>query len=216
MCMESADFSTLDIETIQTAKLMERTIGTETMRWMQATDHATYEHLLGVGQLARNILEAEAYPEDFCDHIAVSTALHDIGKFRKDVLDLIRRPVKLSDSERDFVRKTHSIEGSLLLRGMELPLASFVAYEHHRPLPSDYQYDDKSTLFGVTHLTKICDAMHALAFDQYRTYVPAREGRRPTPAEVGEMLLRDHAKHSPIILGHDINTVRAIQTQLRL
>lgn len=214
--MESIHFSTLSIETTRTAELVERAVGVDAVRWMQATDHATYEHLLGVGQLTRNILEAEAYPDDFCDHVAVSTALHDIGKFRADVLHLIRSPAKLSDTERDFVRKTHSIEGSLLLRGMELPLASFVAHEHHRPLPSDYHRGDKSTLFGVTHLTKICDAMHALAFDPHRTYVAAREGKRPTPADVGEMLLRDYAKYPPIILGHDINAVRAIQTQLKL
>lgn len=214
--MESEHFSTLHIETTHTAELLERAVGAEAVQWMQATDNATYEHLLGVGQLTRDILKAEMYPQDFCDHIAVSTALHDIGKFRTDVLKLIRSPAKLSDEERDFVRKTHSTEGSLLLRGMELPLASFVAYEHHRPLPSDYARGDKSTLYGVTHLTKICDVMHALAFDRHRTYVAAREGQRPTPTVVGEMLLRDHAKNSPVILGHEINAVRAIQTQLQL
>jgi hypothetical protein len=214
--MESAHFSTLDIETAHTAELLELAVGPEAIQWMQTTDNATYEHLLGVGQLVRNVLEVEAYPKDFCDHVAVSTALHDIGKFRTDVLQLIRSPAKLSNADRDFVRKTHSTEGSLLLHGMELPLASFVAYEHHRPLPNDYPGGNRSTLYGITHLTKICDVMHALAFDQHRTYVAAREGRRPTPTDVSEMLMRDYAKNSPVILGHEINAVRAIQTQLQL
>lgn len=209
-------FQNLEIDTGYTTQLMEDSVGADAMHWMRETDIATYEHQLGVGQLACNILRQENFPDYFRNHVTVAGALHDVGKFRTDVLALIRQPVKLDDSQRAFVRTTHSEEGGRMLSGMELDLASFVAHKHHQTLPEEYHEVPHATAYGVTHLIKLCDVMHALAFDRHRTYITAREGYRPSVADVGALLLREFSEQPPIILGRKIDVEQAVKTQMMI
>jgi putative two-component system response regulator len=98
--------------------------------------------------------------------------LHDIGK-TSIPLEILTKPGKLTDQERDVMNRHPSNGARLILRSEEdLDLAAIVAYEHHIMIDGGGY---PSMRFGrschrASHLVHVCDV-----FDALRTHRPYRD-----------------------------------------
>lgn len=94
-------------------------------------DEYSFTHSLNVAMLTLALAQNLPFEARDLREITVAALLHDIGKERIPG-DLLRKPGKLTDEEREIMN-SHGIEGARMLAESEAygTLAPLVAYEHH-------------------------------------------------------------------------------------
>ena len=135
----------------------------------------TFRHELAVGGL---VLSATENPD-----AAVAAALHDTGKGRSRVRELISSPVAIMDmteEERNTIR-SHAAFGSEDLEGaIKDPalgeLARFVAANHHTLYPAAPDPGERP-FWEVTGMVRTGDISQAILLDWRRQYKAARMAR---------------------------------------
>ena len=134
-------------------------------------DQYTTTHSLNVSVLSMALAEFVGLGADDVRRFGTAGLMHDLGKVRipKDILN---KPGKLTDSERDVMNR-HPVDGAKILieREASLDMAAVVAYEHHIRIdgggyPSrTYQRE----CHAASNLVHICDV-----YDALRTHRPYR------------------------------------------
>jgi hypothetical protein len=100
--------------------------------------------------------------------------------------------------------------------------AQFVALHHHSEIPDDYteRPPDEALLWGLTHLAKYCDVLHALWFDRSsrRNYQKGRDGLMPArpPEVVLDIVHKECGYNNPVIMGIEIDMESALRKYLGL
>jgi putative nucleotidyltransferase with HDIG domain len=139
---------------------------------LKAFDQYTTTHSLNVSVLAMALAEYLELSGKEIRAYGLAGLLHDIGKTRIP-LDILTKPGKLTDQERDVMNRHPSDGAKLILRSEEdLDLAAIVAYEHHIMIDGGGY---PLMRFGrschqASRLVHVCDV-----FDALRTHRPYRE-----------------------------------------
>ncbi|MES0371511.1 MAG: HD domain-containing phosphohydrolase [Mariprofundaceae bacterium] len=111
--------------------LKERVYGTSEAlkRVASAADEDTGKHVARINLYSEHLAELMGLDDQFVEDISRFAQLHDIGKIQ--VLDLIRKPDKLTDSEFEEVKK-HTVYGAKIVEGLPgMEMAYNIALEHH-------------------------------------------------------------------------------------
>ena len=127
-------------------------------------DEYTTTHSLNVSVLTMALAEELGLTANDVRAFGVAGLLHDLGKTRIP-LDILNKPGKLSDDERD-VMKRHPAEGAklILTSDRELDLAAAVAFEHHIMIdgggyPNRGQSKDCHCASTLVHVCDVYDAL---------------------------------------------------------
>ncbi len=139
---------------------------------LKAFDQYTTTHSLNVSVLAMALAEFMGLSGREVRGYGLAGLLHDIGKTRIP-LDILTKPGKLSDQEREVMNQHPSDGARLILRSEDdLDLAAIVAYEHHIMIDGGGY---PARRFGrpchhASRLVHVCDV-----FDALRTHRPYRD-----------------------------------------
>ena len=150
-------------------------------------DQYTTTHSLNVAVLAMALAEFLELGDGQVRSYGLAGLLHDIGKTRIP-LDVLTKPGKLSDEERQVMNR-HPSDGARLILASEqsLDLAAIVAYEHHIMIDGG-GYPTmrfRRVCHQASRLVHVCDV-----FDALRTHRPYREA---WPLEKVLVYLRERA-----------------------
>jgi putative nucleotidyltransferase with HDIG domain len=135
-------------------------------------ENLTYCHSVNVAALSLLIGRQLGFNESLTSALAEAALLHDIGKTRIP-LDILTKPGKLTDQEREIMNQHPSDGARLILRSEDdLDLAAIVAYEHHIMIDGGGY---PLMRFGrmchrASRLVHVCDV-----FDALRTHRPYRD-----------------------------------------
>ena len=135
-------------------------------------DQYTTTHSLNVSVLAMGLAERLELAAGDVRAIGVAGLLHDVGKTRVP-LDILNKPGRLTDSEREAMNR-HPTDGARLIleSNKNLDLAAVVAYEHHVMVDGGgypkFRYP--RACHPASRLIHVCDV-----FDALRTHRPYRE-----------------------------------------
>jgi putative nucleotidyltransferase with HDIG domain len=139
-------------------------------------DQYTTTHSLNVAVLSMGLAEFMGCGPRQVRAFGVAGLLHDIGKITIP-LDVLTKPGKLTDAERELMNR-HPVEGARLILQSEesLEVAAAVAYEHHIMLNGGgypaLHYRRDCTL--ASRLVHVCDVYDALCTRRpYRDAWPA-------------------------------------------
>ncbi|MDB4949144.1 MAG: hypothetical protein JWM27_1793 [Gemmatimonadetes bacterium] len=134
-------------------------------------DEYTTTHSLNVAVLSMALAEYAGHPAADVRACGMAGLLHDIGKVRIP-LDLLNKPGKLTQAEREVINR-HPVEGArILLKGEgRMELAATVAYEHH------LMHDGGG--YPSLHYPRACHCASRMAhvcdvYDALRTHRPYR------------------------------------------
>ena len=139
---------------------------------LKAFDQYTTTHSLNVSVLAMALAEFLQLSGGEVRAYGLAGLLHDIGKTRIP-LDILTKPGKLTDQEREIMNRHPSDGARLILRSEnDLDLAAIVAYEHHIMIDGGGY---PLMRFGrmchrASRLVHVCDV-----FDALRTHRPYRD-----------------------------------------
>ena len=139
---------------------------------LKAFDQYTTTHSLNVSVLAMALAEFLQLSGAEVRAYGLAGLLHDIGKTRIP-LDILTKPGKLTDQEREIMNQHPSDGARLILRSEDdLDLAAIVAYEHHIMIDGGGY---PLMRFGrmchrASRLVHVCDV-----FDALRTHRPYRD-----------------------------------------
>jgi putative nucleotidyltransferase with HDIG domain len=139
---------------------------------LKAFDQYTTTHSLNVSVLAMALAEFMGLSGREVRGYGLAGLLHDIGKTRIP-LDILTKPGKLTDQEREVMNQHPSDGARLILRSEDdLDLAAIVAYEHHIMIDGGGY---PARRFGrschhASRLVHVCDV-----FDALRTHRPYRD-----------------------------------------
>jgi putative nucleotidyltransferase with HDIG domain len=135
-------------------------------------DQYTTTHSLNVAVLAMALAEYLDLSGKEVRAYGLAGLLHDIGKTRIP-LDILTKPGKLTDQEREVMNRHPSDGARLILRSEEnLDLAAVVAYEHHIMIDGGGYPAMRfgRTCHQASRLVHVCDV-----FDALRTHRPYRD-----------------------------------------
>jgi putative nucleotidyltransferase with HDIG domain len=157
-------------------------------------DQYTTTHSMNVAVLAMALAEYLELGGESVRALGVAGLLHDLGKvcIPKDILT---KPGKLSETERDVIREHPVVGARMLLASPDpLDLAAVVAYEHHIMLDGGgypHLHDARGAQYA-SRLVHVCDVYDALrtnrpyrhAWESERTiaYIEGRAGAEFDPA----------------------------------
>jgi putative nucleotidyltransferase with HDIG domain len=157
-------------------------------------DQYTTTHSMNVAVLAMALAEYLELGGESIRALGIAGLLHDLGKvcIPKDILT---KPGKLSETERDVIREHPVVGARMLLASPDpLDLAAVVAYEHHIMLDGGgypHLHDARGAQYA-SRLVHICDVYDALrtnrpyrdAWESERTiaYIEGRAGAEFDPA----------------------------------
>jgi putative nucleotidyltransferase with HDIG domain len=150
-------------------------------------DQYTTTHSLNVSVLAMGLAEHLGLASSEVREYGVAGLLHDIGKVRVPI-EILTKPGKLTDQEREVLNRHPSDGARLILRSEEnLELAAVVAYEHHIMINGGGY---PALRFGrachhASQLVHVCDVYDALRTD--------RPYRKAWPEEKTLAYLRERA-----------------------
>ncbi len=134
-------------------------------------DQYTTTHALNVAVLAMGLAEYMGLSGREARAYGVAGLLHDLGKVRVP-LEILRKPGKLSDAEREVLQKHPSDGAQIILSGSRKhDLCAVVAFEHHIMIDGG-GYPTRHTRRDCHHaslLVHVCDV-----FDALRTHRPYR------------------------------------------
>jgi putative nucleotidyltransferase with HDIG domain len=135
-------------------------------------DQYTTTHSLNVSVLAMGLAERVGLAGRSVRAYGVAGLLHDIGKTRVP-LDILTKPGRLTDGERDLMNR-HPEDGAwMILRAdQNLDLAAVVAYEHHIMIDGGGYpaLRFRRECHQASRLVHVCDV-----FDALRTRRPYRD-----------------------------------------
>jgi len=139
---------------------------------LKAFDQYTTTHSLNVSVLAMALAEFLQLSGTEVRAYGLAGLLHDIGKTRIP-LDILTKPGKLTDQEREIMDQHPSDGARMILRSEdELDLAAIVAYEHHIMIDGGgyplMRFGRKC--HRASRLVHVCDV-----FDALRTHRPYRD-----------------------------------------
>jgi len=145
---------------------------------MKEFDQYTTTHSLNVSVLTMALAEHLQLSASDVRAFGVAGLLHDLGKVRVPK-DILVKPGKLTDAERDVMQK-HPVDGARLIVASDknLDLAAVVAYEHHIMIDGG-GYPKPHYGRGCHHaseLVHVCDVYDALRTN--RPYRAAWESER--------------------------------------
>ena len=145
---------------------------------MKEFDQYTTTHSLNVSVLTMALAEHLQLSASDVRAFGVAGLLHDLGKVRVPK-DILVKPGKLTDAERDVMQK-HPVDGARLIVASDknLDLAAVVAYEHHIMIDG-CGYPKPHYGRGCHHaseLVHVCDVYDALRTN--RPYRAAWESER--------------------------------------
>jgi putative nucleotidyltransferase with HDIG domain len=139
---------------------------------LKAFDQYTTTHSLNVSVLAMALAEFMGLSDREVRGYGLAGLLHDIGKTRIP-LDILTKPGKLTDREREVMNQHPSDGARLILRSEDdLDLAAIVAYEHHIMIDGG-GYPARRIgrpCHHASRLVHVCDV-----FDALRTHRPYRD-----------------------------------------
>ena len=141
---------------------------------VDAKSRFTYQHSIGVAQLARHLGQRLGLADTTLDKIEVAGLLHDLGKLRvpDEILD---KPGKLDARELQVMRR-HSFETYEILRGIGgfEDIALWAAYHHETPDGDGYPFHRKGQDLSIeARIIAVADVFQALAQDRpYRRAMP--------------------------------------------
>ena len=139
---------------------------------LKAFDQYTTTHSLNVSVLAMALAEFMGLSGREVRGYGLAGLLHDIGKTRIP-LDILTKPGKLTDREREVMNQHPSDGARLILRSEDdLDLAAIVAYEHHIMIDGG-GYPARRIgrpCHHASRLVHVCDV-----FDALRTHRPYRD-----------------------------------------
>ena len=139
---------------------------------LKAFDQYTTTHSLNVSVLAMALAEFMGLSGREVRGYGLAGLLHDIGKTRIP-LDILTKPGKLTDQEREVMNQHPSDGARLILRSEDdLDLAAIVAYEHHIMIDGG-GYPARRIgrpCHHASRLVHVCDV-----FDALRTHRPYRD-----------------------------------------
>ncbi|HUB93629.1 MAG TPA: HD domain-containing protein [Verrucomicrobiae bacterium] len=207
------------------------------------TDPATFQHELGVGQLAAQMLppalrshtfDIDGANESYAVVASVCGGTHDCGKYGPDVQEKLSYAGDFGHETRLWVRREHCFAGYMRLLGYQqdfvdsvkrpvLSTAALVALYHHSAVPEAYDHlpREQAIVWGLTHLVKYCDVLHALRFDvsSRRNYQKEREGqtvRTKPPEVILDIIHKECGTRPPIIDGVEIDIEQELHNALGL
>lgn len=135
-------------------------------------DPYTAGHQKRVGQLSYKIARAMKLPEERCEGVRLSGAIHDIGKIYVPA-EILSKPGSISDNEFNII-KTHSQVGYDILKKIEFPwpIAETILQHHERIDGSGYpQGLQNNNILLEAKIISVADVVEAMA--SYRPYRPA-------------------------------------------
>ncbi|MCX5814295.1 MAG: PAS domain S-box protein [Proteobacteria bacterium] len=156
-------------------KLRKSLIGTiQAMSLMVETrDPYTAGHQRSVSNIARNIAQEMALPNDTIDNIRMAGIIHDIGKISVPA-EILSKPGKLSNIEFSLI-KVHAQSGYNILKdvGLPYPIAEIVLQHHERMDGSGYPQGLKGDkILLEARILAVADVVEAIA--SHRPYRPAK------------------------------------------
>ena len=139
-------------------------------------DEYTTTHSLNVSVLTMALAEAMGMGARDVRAFGVAGLLHDLGK-TKVPLEILNKPGKLTDEERDIMQR-HPAEGARLILSSDrqLDLAAAVAYEHHIMIDGGGypHHASRRSCHCASTLVHVCDV-----YDALRTKRPYRDAWEP-------------------------------------
>jgi putative nucleotidyltransferase with HDIG domain len=158
-----------------------RDLLTALVKAIEVRDEYTSGHSVRVQDLSTTIANAIALPDRKIDDLRRSALLHDIGKIEVVYEQILMKPGKLTDEERQ-VMQSHVTRGVDILRS----LSSFdehiiAAVRHHHENYNGTGYPDGVAGEGIplyARIIKVADAIDAMLSD--RPYRPAMTASRVT------------------------------------
>lgn len=199
-------------------------IGEKQMLVMDTMHAPTFQHGLATGEMVATVLRRNDLKPEVVRQGALAGGTHDAGKYREDILEWVTYDGDFGHERRRWVTSEHSKEGAYRLRkwgsrNPDLRLAAFTADHHHDPIPSDYA-DLGSARYrlgwGLTHLTKICDVLNALACDTSREYIAKREGRELGSEDIYNIIGKVAGKGAVTLCGKKLDVDSYVREVLNL
>lgn len=178
------------LNTAYTADVVHRAIGTRALRHLCARNLFVASHMLGVGQIAAEVLYESGCSAETVELGALVGGLHDIGANRADLMPMATRARPKTPAQRQRYNDAHAEEGGRILRiaaerfsDLRLQTAGFVAAHHHDAIPTDYptRDGDEARLWGLAHIVQLADMIHTGYFD------PSTLGPDGNPIEPPEL-----------------------------
>jgi putative nucleotidyltransferase with HDIG domain len=134
----------------------------------------TYQHSIGVAQLARHLGHRLGLADATLDKIEVAGLLHDLGKLRVPD-EILEKPGKLDPRDLQVMSR-HSFESYDILRGIGgfEEIALWAAHHHETPAGDGYPFHREGQQLGIeARIIAVADVFQALAQDRpYRNALP--------------------------------------------
>lgn len=149
---------------------------TALVKAIETRDPYTSGHSLRVATLAQQIGEQMGLNRMTVEHVRQAALLHDIGKIEALYTEILRKPDKLTNEEREVI-ESHVTRGEQLLRDLSsVPEPVIRAVRHHHEREDGNGYPDGLLSDEIPIGAKIivvCDAVDAMLSDRpYRTALP--------------------------------------------
>lgn len=169
--------------------------GFELLHGVYVMDGDTFVHSLNVALISHELAAWLGFSKEEKELATLCGLLHDVGKMQIDS-DVLKKPGKLTDDEREII-KQHSIKGFELLLGSEwdidVHVRETVLQHHERYDGSGYPYGLEGEQIDVfARIVAIADVYDAMTAD--RVYREAIE-----PGRVLVQMLSDKDKYDPAI-----------------
>lgn len=114
------------------ANFLSRKDGLQAVGELVTHDYKTYRHSINVLVFTMALMQTYEADDRLLMHCGLGAILHDLGKTAvpKDILE---RPVKLSERDKDILR-THPVRGAALCAGLPLPgdVINVILFHHEK------------------------------------------------------------------------------------